>query len=131
MSELLALFAFPLGVAGLASCLTQPASRPASAVHSWRGRYPIMSGSDEFDVAVVGGGPAGYMMAALLAREQHSVALIDPKPDTPWPNNYGAWRQEWEVRRLPPAVQPCGMSHIWPAEPAATRLVQPCCYAAC
>jgi len=48
------------------------------------------------DVAVVGGGPAGYVMAALLGRAQHSVALIDPKPDGAWPNNYGSWRVEWE-----------------------------------
>jgi len=49
------------------------------------------------DVAVVGGGPAGYVMAALLSRSQHSVALIDPKPASAWVNNYGAWRVEWEA----------------------------------
>ena len=42
------------------------------------------------------GGPAGYMMAALLGRAQHSVALVDPKPEGAWPNNYGSWREEWE-----------------------------------
>lgn len=49
------------------------------------------------DVAVVGGGPAGYVMAALLGRSEHSVALVDPKPEGAWPNNYGSWREEWEA----------------------------------
>jgi lycopene beta-cyclase len=56
-----------------------------------------MLGSSEYDVAVIGGGPAGYVMAALLARNKHKVALIDPRPLTPWPNNYGSWRAEWEA----------------------------------
>ena len=47
------------------------------------------------DVTVVGGGPAGYMMAALLGRSQHSVAIVDPKPNGAWPNNYGSWSAEW------------------------------------
>jgi lycopene beta-cyclase len=55
-----------------------------------------MSADVDVDVAVVGGGPAGYVMAALLGREKHSVALIDPKPEGAWPNNYGSWREEWE-----------------------------------
>jgi len=55
-----------------------------------------MSADVDVDVAVVGGGPAGYVMAALLGREKHSVALIDPKPEGVWPNNYGSWREEWE-----------------------------------
>ena len=49
------------------------------------------------DVAVIGGGPAAYAIAALLARDEHSVALIDPAPDGTWPNNYGSWRNEWEA----------------------------------
>ena len=58
------------------------------------------------DVAVIGGGPAAYTIAALLARDEHSVALIDPAPDGAWPNNYGSWRNEWEVRRLSHAPRP-------------------------
>ena len=59
---------------------------------------PEGGGSDgRFDVAVVGGGPAGYVIAALLARSKHTVVLVDPAPARPWPNNYGAWRKEWEA----------------------------------
>lgn len=57
----------------------------------------------DVDVAVIGGGPAGYAMAALLASKHgHSVALVDPSPEGAWPNNYGSWRVEWEAlsRRL-------------------------------
>ena len=57
---------------------------------------PHMTDGD-YDVAVVGGGPAGYTVAALTAREGLSVALIDPDPERSWPNNYGAWRTEWEA----------------------------------
>lgn len=67
---------------------TRPA-RARAAVAS------VVEPSSEVDVAVVGGGPAGYVMAALLSRSQHSVVLVDPRPEGNWPNNYGAWRAEW------------------------------------
>ena len=51
----------------------------------------------DVDVCVIGGGPAGYTVAALLARDEHSVALVDPSPEGSWPNNYGSWRVEWEA----------------------------------
>ena len=72
----------------------------------------------EVDVAVIGGGPAAYTIAALLSRDEHSVALIDPAPDGEWPNNYGSWRVEWEVRRLrhrqppPPRHHTCGSPRV-------------------
>ena len=72
----------------------------------------------EVDVAVIGGGPAAYTIAALLSRDEHSVALIDPAPDGAWPNNYGSWRVEWEVRRLrhrqppPPRHRTCGSPRV-------------------
>lgn len=51
---------------------------------------------ESYDVAVIGGGPAGYAMAALLADAHgRSVVLVDPNPDAPWPNNYGEWKEEW------------------------------------
>ena len=55
------------------------------------------SSGPDVDVAVIGGGPAAYTIAALLSRQQHSVALIDPRPEGSWPNNYGSWRIEWEA----------------------------------
>ena len=51
----------------------------------------------DVDVCVIGGGPAGHTVAALLARDEHSVALVDPSPEGSWPNNYGSWRVEWEA----------------------------------
>jgi len=70
----------------------------------------------EVDVAVIGGGPAGYVMAALMGREGHAVAIVDPYPDRPWPNNYGAWRSEWqslsESLQLPELMTQC-ISKEW------------------
>ena len=83
----------------------------------------------EVDVAVIGGGPAAYTIAALLSRDEHSVALIDPAPDGEWPNNYGSWRVEWEVRRLrhrqppPPRHHTCGSPLC--AQALAERLQMP------
>lgn len=92
------------------------------------------------DVAVIGGGPAGHIMAALLGRDGHRVALVDPYPNRPWPNNYGAWRAEWESLseslRLPELMSRCirkewsvtdcyfGGSHGMPTE-QQTRLMVP------
>uniref|UniRef100_A0A7S3K058 lycopene beta-cyclase n=1 Tax=Aureoumbra lagunensis TaxID=44058 RepID=A0A7S3K058_9STRA len=64
---------------------------------------PVAS-SSRFDVAVIGSGPAGSTAASLLAkREGLRVALIDPKIDDEWPNNYGSWADEWSAlaQRLP------------------------------
>ena len=49
------------------------------------------------EVCVVGGGPAGYAIAAQLANNGNSVALIDQSPNQKWPNNYGAWKDEWDA----------------------------------
>ena len=75
------------------------------------------SGSLSVDVAVIGGGPAGYTLAALLA-SQHgvTVALIDPSPSSRWPNNYGAWLAEWEELseslQMPELLTDC-IAHTW------------------
>ena len=58
---------------------------------------PTAAYDHEVDVAVVGGGPAGYAMAALMSSDHGaSVALVDPNPEGCWPNNYGEWREEWQ-----------------------------------
>eukprot|EP00929_Paragymnodinium_shiwhaense_P119911 TRINITY_DN91824_c0_g1_i1.p1 TRINITY_DN91824_c0_g1~~TRINITY_DN91824_c0_g1_i1.p1 ORF type:complete len:633 (-),score=119.20 TRINITY_DN91824_c0_g1_i1:18-1916(-) len=69
-------------VAAEATTATPPASSGAKA---------------EFDVAIVGSGPAGTLLAKLLA-DKHgaSVCVIDPRADSPWPNNYGVWQEEWD-----------------------------------
>lgn len=76
----------------------------AAARASARATAPLASTTPlAVDVAVIGGGPAGYTMAALLSGTHgHSVALVDPAPEGAWPNNYGSWRVEWEclARRL-------------------------------
>ena len=72
----------------------------------------------EVDVAVVGGGPAGYAISALMADTHgHSVVLVDPEPDALWPNNYGEWKDEWQTlsRRLEmPELMDCVLNE-WPA----------------
>ena len=78
-----------------------------------RGSRLVLSASPlTVDVAVIGGGPAGYAMAALLGgRHEHSVALVDPRPDGTWPNNYGEWRVEWEELsrqlEMPELIEEC------------------------
>ena len=53
-------------------------------------RAPLAAGAPDMscDCAVIGAGPAGAVMAWLLAeRGGLSVALVDPSIDRPWPNN--------------------------------------------
>lgn len=51
--------------------------------------------SFDFEVLVVGGGPAGAALFAACAEQGLETALIAP-PRTRWPNNYGAWVDELE-----------------------------------
>lgn len=54
--------------------------------------------NEEVDVVIIGGGPAGSLLAYLLAeRHNRSVALIDPRASERWPNNYGVWLAEWDA----------------------------------
>lgn len=55
------------------------------------------TGGVTYDVAIIGGGPAGSVMAALLA-QQHKlkVVMMDPKLDERWIPNYGVWLEEWQ-----------------------------------
>ncbi len=45
----------------------------------------------EVDVLIVGAGPAGRWLAALLVRRGVSVILVDPVVDRKWENTYGVW----------------------------------------
>mmetsp|Transcript_63572 Transcript_63572/g.175318 ORF Transcript_63572/g.175318 Transcript_63572/m.175318 type:complete len:511 (-) Transcript_63572:915-2447(-) len=79
----------------LASAAAQRRRNVASAAS--RRVTPTAAYDHEVDVAVVGGGPAGYAMAALMSSAHGaSVALVDPNPEGCWPNNYGEWREEWQ-----------------------------------
>lgn len=49
-----------------------------------------------YDVAVIGGGPAGLSLAAALAQRSRSVVVLDGAIDRAWPNHYGVWRDEFE-----------------------------------
>ena len=53
------------------------------------------------DVLVAGAGPAGWALAAACARAGLRTELVDPAPDRPWRNTYGAWWAE-----LSPALRP-------------------------
>nr|ATD53302.1 lycopene beta-cyclase [Ishige okamurae] len=50
-----------------------------------------------YDAAIVGYGPAGGVMATLLA-EKHDlkVCIVDPNIEKRWIPNYGVWVEEWE-----------------------------------
>lgn len=49
------------------------------------------------DVLVVGGGPAGFALAAACGRLGLVTGLLDPAPERTWPATYGMWSRE-----LPP-----------------------------
>jgi lycopene beta-cyclase len=63
-----------------------------------------------FDVAVLGGGPAGLLAAAALAEADLAVALVAPDLDRPWPNRYGVWVDELAELGLDAAL-----ATRWPA----------------
>ncbi len=48
----------------------------------------------EFDVVVVGLGPAGRALAHRCVGAGLRVAAVDPQPRTPWAATYGAWADE-------------------------------------
>ncbi|XP_052185772.1 capsanthin/capsorubin synthase, chromoplastic-like [Diospyros lotus] len=48
------------------------------------------------DVIVIGAGPAGLRLAERVAGYGIQVYCVDPSPLSMWPNNYGAWVDEFQ-----------------------------------
>ena len=77
---------------------------PGAARSGRIGRGLSLGAERQCDVAVVGAGPAGSVVAWLLAeRKSLDVCLVDGALERKWPNNYGVWKEEWEAlaRMLP------------------------------
>jgi len=73
---------------------------------------------DEYvvDTMILGAGPAGMMLAALLAETYGLRVLVcDPNLEKPWPNNYGVWLEEWELiaEKTGFDLNSC-LQHTWP-----------------
>jgi L-iditol 2-dehydrogenase len=67
-----ALHRVPDGLPAAAAAMAEPL---AAAVHA------VERGGDAIDVGIVGGGPMGLMLAALLIAEGRSVIVADPHPE--------------------------------------------------
>lgn len=77
----------------------------------------------EFEVLVLGGGPAGRALAGACAARGLRTALADPAPDRPWTATYCAWPEE-----LPAALPASAVANrptarvVLPAPGGARRL---------
>ncbi len=65
----------------------------------------------DYDVAIIGAGPAGLALAAALGSHALRVAVISDDVDRPWPNNYGAWVDELDGLALLEGIEP--FAKIW------------------
>lgn len=54
------------------------------------------SDRSNFDVIIIGAGPAGTRLAEQVSNYGIKVCCVDPNPLSPWPNNYGVWLDEFE-----------------------------------
>lgn len=61
------------------------------------------------DLIVAGAGPAGIAVAQRVAAQGFRVCVVDPEPMGKWPNNYGAWVDEFQQFGL----EDC-MHVVWP-----------------
>ncbi|GAU22369.1 hypothetical protein TSUD_106980 [Trifolium subterraneum] len=50
----------------------------------------------QFDVIIIGAGPAGIRLAEQVSLYGIKVCCVDPNPQSIWPNNYGVWSDEFE-----------------------------------
>lgn len=73
----------------------EPTSKPESLDLDLPWHDPT-SGRHQFDVIVVGAGPAGLRLAEQVSRFGIKVCCVDPSPLSMWPNNYGVWVDEFE-----------------------------------
>ncbi|CAI8592856.1 unnamed protein product [Vicia faba] len=54
------------------------------------------SDRSQFDVIIIGAGPAGIRLAEQVSFYGIKVCCVDPNPLSVWPNNYGVWLDEFE-----------------------------------
>ncbi|CAJ2660206.1 unnamed protein product [Trifolium pratense] len=54
------------------------------------------SDRSQFDVIIIGAGPAGICLAEQVSLYGIKVCCVDPNPLSIWPNNYGVWFDEFE-----------------------------------
>ncbi|KAL6745345.1 lycopene beta cyclase [Haematococcus lacustris] len=59
-----------------------------------------LQATPEVDLIVAGAGPSGIAVAERVAAAGFSVCVVDPEPLGIWPNNYGAWVDEFEAMGL-------------------------------
>lgn len=85
--------------------------KPESKQETLNIDLPLHSVSDrsEYDVAVIGAGPAGLRLAESVSRHGVRVCCVDPSPLLMWPNNYGVWVDEFDDM----ALSDC-LDHVWP-----------------
>jgi L-iditol 2-dehydrogenase len=106
-----ALHAIPEGLPAPAAAMAEPL---AAAVHA------VDRGSDAAEVGIVGGGPMGLMLAALLLAEQRAVTVADPHPERrAQAERLGARAAERLAERHELVFEAVGRPEAWRAAAAA------------
>lgn len=93
-----------------------------------RDALPAFDPSATADVAVVGAGPAGLVLAAELAKQGLSVVLVSP--ESKFVNNYGVWLDEFKDLGLEHTLDAGGCWALMPmvAAPAFRGPSPECCF---